>query len=190
MCKSLSIYSSKTKSVEMNKHRDSKRSQFFLWNISHKSQPGWQDSPCTSEWGKTATWALKKCSILVKEHKEQGHQRRWSYSLSATYLSLFLQAWCVGWSSEELKPVADSIQSAASLNAACRFGWESLGARVRPITPLGHIYAIIMTRVNKSLIKKPVSTLPSGRKWISVSASRQHFPQELRNCRFQLFVAH
>lgn len=86
--------------------------------------------------------------------------------------------------------LADTIQSVASLNAACRLGWERLGGRMRLITPLGHIYVIIMTRVNKSLIKKTVSSyLPSGRKWISVSASQQDFPQELQNWHFQLFVA-
>lgn len=101
---------------------------------------------------------------------------------SVSYMFVtFLQAWNFEQSTEGLQPAAGPYHPGCAKPA----GWEPGRARVRHIAPPGRDYVIIMTRVNGSIIKKPCLLLPSGRKWISVSASQQDSPQ---NCYFQLFA--
>lgn len=152
-------------------------SQFFLWNIFHKSRPAWQ--VCKSVEGRQQFEPWKNVlyrwrSIRSRDTSADGP------TVCQLHISSFLQAWNFEQSTEGLQAVASPYHPVC-YNPA---GWEPDRARVRQITPLGRIYVILMTRVNRSIIKKPCLLLPSGRKWISVSASQQ----ELQNWRFQLFV--
>lgn len=127
---------------------------------------------CKSEWEKSNLSLEKAFSMMVLQ--------------SACYIFVTVSpAWNFQQTTETPQPAARPYHPVCSKPA----DREPERARVRQIAPPGHIYVIIMTRVNRSIIKKPCLLFPSGRKWISVSASQRDSPQERQNWRFQLLGA-
>lgn len=154
----------------MNRSHENTHSQFFFWNIFRKSGPVWQ--------AHLQIWMRKEQFEPWKSVQHDG-LTVCQLHICRCFTSLKLSANHWGTPTS-----GSSIPS--SLLQTCR---EPERARVRQITPPGHIYVIIMTRVNRSIIKKPCLLFPSGRKWISVSASQRDSPEERQNWRYQLLGA-